>query len=313
MDRLLHMCYHKAISSFQVLIKISNFSKSFGSLEVIRDLSFEVRKGEIFAYLGANGSGKTTTLRCLLGIYPADSGELLINGEPYSSGMSSILGYLPEERGLYVNSRVLETLIHFGRLKGLQLTEAKKWSEAYLEKVNLVSKRDSEIKKLSSGQQQKIQLGVTLINEPELLIMDEPWKGLDPVNRDLLGEMLQELNDKGTTIIFSTHQMDDAEKVADRVLMLKDGNAAVYGELNEVKSRFGDNILKITFNGSIPDNPEMYTAKKTKNYAELTPRDHISTDKILKFLVGRDVSIKKFDIAAPSLHEVFVKISKDEQ
>ena len=164
------------------IITIKNFYKSFGSKKVIENLSFEVKQGEIFAFLGANGSGKTTTIRCLLQIYKADKGELLINNKIYSAKMSSMLGYLPEERGLYLNSNVLDTLIYFAQLRGVDKKEAKKRGLEFLEKVGLIDKSNSKISKLSSGQQQKIQLGITIINKPELLILDEPTKGLDPVN-----------------------------------------------------------------------------------------------------------------------------------
>lgn len=223
------------------IITVQNFSKKFGQTTVISDLSFEVMRGEVFAFLGANGSGKTTTIRTLLGIYEADQGELLINGKKYSQEQSSLLGYLPEERGLYTSSRVLEVLIYFGQLKGLDVKEAKKRALDFLEQVGLLDKQNLHISKLSSGQQQKIQLGITIINRPELLILDEPTKGLDPVNRALFMDILLGLNKQGSTIIFSTHQMDEAERIADRLVMIKKGKRALYGDINEVKSSYGNN------------------------------------------------------------------------
>lgn len=294
------------------MISIQNFSKSFDSLKVIDDLFFDVKKGEIFAYLGANGSGKTTTLRALLGIYAADSGKLLIKGKPYSTEMSNLLGYLPEERGLYLESKVLETMTYFGNLKGLTLSESKTWSEKYLEEVGLGEKANEKIKNLSSGQQQKIQLGITIINKPKLLILDEPTKGLDPVNRDLLMEKLLELHSEGATILFSSHQMEEVEKIADSVLMLKDGKAAIYGDLEDVKKSFGENIIKLRFRGRLPRRTKLYEAKVEKNTAELTPKEGVDNNDILKFLIRNDVKIINFDLSSPSLHEIFVQISKSD-
>jgi ABC-2 type transport system ATP-binding protein len=293
------------------IIHIQNFSKSFGTRQVINDLSFDVMRGETFAFLGANGSGKTTTIRCLLGIYEPDGGDLLIEGQVYSPETASILGYLPEERGLYVNSKVLETMIYFGQIKGMSYQDAKSKSLKYLERVELADKADVKISKLSSGQQQKIQLGITIINSPELLILDEPTKGLDPVNRSLLLEILRDLNKEGATIIFSTHQMDEAERIADRLVMIKNGKRALYGELGEVKSQFGTNVIRLNFSGKLPANPKLYTAQVQTNYAEITPVADNSTDDVLKFLVEKGVKIAKFEVTSPSLNEIFIQVSKD--
>ncbi len=293
------------------IITIKHFSKKFGNTRVIEDLSFEVKRGEIFAFLGANGSGKTTTIRSLLGMYQHDEGELLVAGKQYSTEMSGMLGYLPEERGLYTSSRVLETLVYFGRIKGLEASDAEKRALEYLERVELSDKRDTEIKKLSSGQQQKIQLGITVINSPELLVLDEPTKGLDPVNRDLLLDMLLELNRSGSTIVFSTHQMEEAEKIAERLVMIKDGKRALYGTLQEVKESFGTHMVRVRFEGKIPENDEMYTARVENRYAEIEPQNNCTPQDILKYLITKEVKITHFEVSAPSLHTIFVKVSKD--
>ncbi len=293
------------------IIEVKNFSKSFGKKEVIKDLTFEVKRGEIFAFLGANGSGKTTTLRTLLGTYQADKGELTINGKKYSPEMSNILGYLPEERGLYTSSKVLETLIYFGELKGLTINDARDRAKEYLKRVSLGDKENIEIKKLSSGQQQKIQLGITILNRPKLLILDEPTKGLDPVNRELLLEILLELNKEGSTIIFSTHQMEEAEKIADRLLMIKDGTKALYGNVDKVKEGFGNNIVHLNFRGIFPKNEKLYRAKVENYYAEITPNANVTNDQILKSLIASSIEIKSFEVSTPSLNEIFIKVITD--
>ena len=221
------------------MVEIRHFKMSFGDKTVIKDLSFDVSRGEVFGFLGSNGSGKTTTLRALLGLYQPTAGDLLINGRPYSVDSQIRLGYLPEERGLYKKEKVLDVMLYFGQLKGLSRKEAKDFSMKFLERVNLSDKANTQLDKLSGGQQQKIQLGVTIMGDPELLIMDEPAKGFDPVNRRLLMNIIEEQRKAGATIIYVTHQMEEVERLCDRLILLKDGQAAAYGTLEEVKSQFG--------------------------------------------------------------------------
>ena len=221
------------------MVEIRHFKMSFGDKTVIKDLSFDVFRGEVFGFLGSNGSGKTTTLRALLGLYQPTAGDLLINGKPYSVESQICLGYLPEERGLYKKEKVLDVMLYFGQLKGLSRKEAKDFSMKFLERVNLADKANTQLDKLSGGQQQKIQLGVTIMGDPELLIMDEPAKGFDPVNRRLLMNIIEEQRKAGATIIYVTHQMEEVERLCDRLILLKDGQAAAYGTLEEVKSQFG--------------------------------------------------------------------------
>jgi len=301
------------VGTGEYAVQVKNFSKSFGKVQVIKDLTFDVRKGEILAFLGANGSGKTTTLRCLLNIYAEDSGSLLVFGEEYTYKLAGRVGYLPEERGLYLTSSVIDTMIYFGQLKGLTADEAKKSSLEFLERVGLADKAMVEIKKLSSGQQQKIQLGITVINKPELLILDEPTKGLDPLNRQLLMDLLYELNDTGSTILFSTHQMDEAERIADQVLMLKDGKRYLYGPVATVKAEFGENTIQLRFKGKLPSNPKLYSAKQDKNTAELVPNDGVDSEEILNYLIRSGLIIYRFEVTTPSLNEIFVNVSNNKE
>lgn len=219
----------------------------FGKTSVIDDLSFEVKRGETFGFLGSNGSGKTTTIRSLLGIYQPTGGELLVNGAPYSVSGDVKLGYLPEERGLYKKESVIDTMVYFGQLKGLSRSEARSKSLAFLERVGLADKAKTRLDKLSGGQQQKVQLGITIINDPELIILDEPTKGFDPVNRRLLMEIIEEHQAKGATVVMITHQMDEVERLCDRVLLLKDGVAHAYGTVAEVRAQFGGQSLDDIF------------------------------------------------------------------
>lgn len=221
------------------IVEIRHFKMKFGNKTVIKDLSFDVFQGEVFGFLGSNGSGKTTTLRALLGLYEPTAGELLIDGKPYAVDSQINLGYLPEERGLYKKEKVLDVMVYFGQLKGLSRDEAKEFSLNFLKRVDLTDKAGMRLDKLSGGQQQKIQLGVTIMGDPELLIMDEPTKGFDPVNRRLLMNIIEERRKAGATIIYVTHQMEEVEQLCDRLILLKDGQAAAYGTLAEVKKQFG--------------------------------------------------------------------------
>lgn len=293
------------------VVTVEQFSKSFGQTRVVTDLSFEVQPEETFAFLGANGSGKTTTIRCLLDILQPTSGELLIHGQRYSVAMAKDIGYLPEERGLYIDANVLETMVYFGTLKGVSAAEAKRWSIDYLNRVGLGDKQQQKIKTMSSGQQQKVQLGITIINRPGLLVLDEPTKGLDPLNRELLMGTLDELRRSGTTIIFITHQMDEVEKLADRLVMIKNGKRVLYGQLQDVRAAFGENRVHVEFAGVFPKNEKLYRIVNAENnVAELVPAEQVTASAIFKYLASTELQVSKFELALPSLQEMFVSIQQ---
>lgn len=229
------------------VISIRDFSMSFGTTKVIDSLSFDVFKGETFGLLGSNGSGKTTTLRAFLGIISPTEGTLYVNGKSFDVSGDVKLGYLPEERGLYKKESVLDVMVYFGQLKGMERIAARDWSLEFLKRVELGERAQTKIDKLSGGQQQKVQLGVTIMNEPDLMILDEPTKGFDPVNRRLLMTLIEERQASGATVVFVTHQMEEVERLCDRILLLKDGHAAAYGELSEIKNQHGGKSLDDIF------------------------------------------------------------------
>lgn len=229
------------------IVNVKDYSLAIGNKRIVEHLSFEVFPGEVFAFLGANGSGKTSTIRSLLGIYDITSGEMLVNGKKLTPENASIVGYLPEERGLYTRAKVLDTMTYFGELKGMARDDAKKEALAYLERVDLADKAGVKLKKLSGGQQQKVQLGVAIIGHPKLLILDEPTKGLDPVNRKLLLDSVDELQQKGTAVIYITHLMEEVERLADRLLILKDGKARACGTVKAVKKEFKSQSIEDIF------------------------------------------------------------------
>lgn len=229
------------------IITVKNFRMHFGTTKVINDLTFSVKKGETFGFLGSNGSGKTTTIRALLGIYQPTGGELLINGEPYAVDGKVKLGYLPEERGLYKKESVIDTMVYFGQLKGMSRDDAREVSLKYLDRVGLADKVNTRLDKLSGGQQQKIQLGITIMDSPELLILDEPTKGFDPVNRKLLMDIIEERRQQGATIVMVTHQMDEVERLCDHIILLKNGVSHAYGTIADVKKKFNKKSLDDIF------------------------------------------------------------------
>ncbi len=228
------------------IVEVKNFKMKFGNKTIIEDLSFDVKKGEVFGLLGANGSGKTTTIRALLGFYKASGGELLVDGKVYNpEDLDVTVGYLPEERGLYKKETVIDNLVYFANLKGIK--DPLVWAEKYLKRVGLSDKKDEKLEKLSGGQQQKVQLGVCIMGNPKLLVLDEPTKGFDPMNRRLLIRMIEELHEKGCAVILITHYMDEVEKLCDRALLLKDGRAMVYGTISEIKEKFNNKPLEQIF------------------------------------------------------------------
>lgn len=292
------------------IISIKNFKLSFGNKEIIRGLSFNVKKGEIFGFLGSNGSGKTTTIRALLGIYQADSGELLINGEEFSPERVGAIGYLPEERGLYKKEKVIDVMQYFGRLKGLSKKEAQEFSKKYLKRVGLEDKANLKIDKLSGGQQQKIQLGITIMGKPEILILDEPTKGFDPVNRQLLMDIIEEENARGATIMMVTHQMEEVEKICNRALLLKNGKMEAYGTVDEIRNKFGEQRIILEFVGDLPKSDKFEVIKKEANYAELSLK--ADSQEILEELVSKNLQIINFKVQKSTLNEIFLNIYGEE-
>ena len=229
------------------IVSVKDFSLAINGKKIVNDLSFDVKAGEVFALLGANGSGKTSTIRSLLGIYQPTGGTLHVDGRTYTPELARLVGYLPEERGLYTRSKVLDVMMYFGELKGLSHDEAKKFCLEYLERVGLSDKAGTKVKKLSGGQQQKVQLGVAIIGGPKLLILDEPTKGLDPVNRKLLLDIVDELQQQGAAVIYITHLMEEVERLADRLLILKNGKSHAYGSVADVKKQFKSKSIEEIF------------------------------------------------------------------
>ena len=290
------------------LVRIDGFKMTFGRETIIDDLSFDIHAGETFGFLGSNGCGKTTTIRALLGIYRPTAGILHINGKPFRPEDGSSLGYLPEERGLYKKESVIEVMMYFGRLKGFSHQAARDWSMKFLERMSLADKAKVRIDKLSSGQQQKVQLGVTVMNSPELLILDEPTKGFDPVNRRLLMEIIEEQKNSGSTVLMVTHQMEEVERLCDRVIFLKGGRAEAYGSVDQVQDHFGGTTIRIKYSGTIPASTNYTITSQHNNYAELVLTDHADRSTILRELVASGLQVREFTTGKLSLDDIFIRI-----
>ena len=295
------------------VIEVRDFRMAFGAQVVIDDLSFEVRPGETFGLLGSNGSGKTTTIRALLGIYEPTAGSLLVEGRRFDPAQGSRLCYLPEERGLYRKESVLDVMVYFGRLKGLTREQADAWSRGFLERVGLEHHAGVRLDKLSGGQQQKVQLGVTIMNSPSILLLDEPTKGFDPVNRRLLMDLVDEQRAQGSTVVMVTHQMDEVERLCDRILLLKDGRAEAYGTVAEVQDAFGGRRVRISFSGTLPPSANYRVAVSERNYAELELPDGVESNAVIRELLDAGVQLRDFSTARVSLEEIFLKVYGDEE
>jgi len=295
------------------VIEISNFTKSFGSQKAVQNLSFDVQKGDIFAFLGSNGSGKTTTIRCLLNIYQPDQGSLEVFGKKYGSSISHEIGYLPEERGLYTKANLNDVFIYFAMLRGIDKSKAQKLTDEYLEQVGLLSDKKKLISQLSSGMQQKAQIGIAIIHKPKLLILDEPFKGLDPVNRELFLNIFTRLKAEGTSILYSTHVIDEAQKLSNRLIIIDKGQSKAYGTVKEVRESFGTKHIHIETLETVPQNNKLYSAKINGNKAVLMPNKDISTDVILKYLIGQNIKIINYQLDYPDLNEIFIKVTKNNE
>lgn len=290
------------------LVHIDHFKMDFGRKNVIRDLSFNVHAGETFGLLGSNGSGKTTTIRALLGIYQPTAGTLHINGRIFRPESGIKLGYLPEERGLYKKESVIDVMVYFGKLKGLSRSAAYTWSVDYLERVGLADKEKTTIDKLSSGQQQKVQLGVTIMNNPELLILDEPTKGFDPVNRHLLMNLIDDQKKRGATVLMVTHQMEEVERLCDRIILLKDGVSRAYGTVEEVQDEFGDTVIHVEHEGKIPTSGQYKIIQEGASEAKLEVKRGANSAEILRGIINAGVAVGKFTPSRKSLDDIFIEI-----
>lgn len=290
------------------IIKVNKVLKQFGTFTAVKDVSFEVQKGRIFGILGPNGAGKTTTIRMINYITIPDSGEVIINGKQAGPESQKQIGYLPEERGLYKKMKVGEQLLYLARLKGMSPIEARKSLKYWLDRFEASDWVKKELGELSKGQQQKIQFISTIAHDPDICIFDEPFSGLDPINSELLRDVIIELNRNGKTILFATHRMEQVEQMCDDICLFSNGSVILNGALSDIKRSFGKNTVKIEFLGDGAFLDELQNVRinnRSSNYAEIRLLDGADEQQILKRAVN-EVKVQHFEFVQPSLNEIFI-------
>ncbi len=291
------------------MLQVNELRKTYTTTVALDGVTFDVKPGEIFGLLGPNGAGKTTTIRISLGIIEPDSGTVRYNGNELTPDMKNMLAYLPEERGLYRKSKVIDVLVYFGSLRGIQPGEAKKRADIWLKKFELSDYGNRKVDELSKGMQQKVQFISCLLHKPELLILDEPFSGLDPVNQIIMKDMMQELKQAGKTIIFSTHQMDQAERLCDRICLINRGKVVLYGELSEIKKNYGSKAIHLEFDGEssgLRQLSDMAAMDLYENYAEIKMKDGAASQAFLRKAIDL-VTVTKFSMQEASLNSIFIE------
>lgn len=294
-------------------IDVDRVFKSYADIDAVDGISFFVAEGELFALLGPNGAGKTTTIRMLLDIIKPDKGEIMFEGKQFSESTKAQIGYLPEERGLYDNLTVMQNILYLASLKGAPKEMVKKNALDLLKQVDLLSFIDKKVNTLSKGMRQLVQLIATLVHEPLLLILDEPFSGLDPANREVVKRIILLQKQQHRTIILSTHMMNEVEELCDRILMINKGRRVLYGTLEDIKERYAKNCVFIEFEGQLPKLEGVEKADIKKNTAELYLRVDASPRQMLRQLVERNVDVWRFDVREMSLNEIFIKLVEAEK
>lgn len=293
-------------------LEVRNLTKSFDGLLAVDHATFEVPEGSIFGLIGRNGAGKTTTIRMMMNIYMPDGGEVILRGTKVGQEFKNKVGYLPEERGLYKKMTVMDTLLYFAEVKGKTGRKVTKAANEYLKRFELYDRRTSKVQDLSKGNQQKLQFISTVLHDPEFIILDEPFSGLDPINTNLLKEIILEMKQKGKVIIFSTHLMDFAEKMCDHIAMIDHGNIILKGSLTEIKAKHAQRNVSLVHDGDISflrNNPIIEKTEDFGNTTGVRVKDPGDVQKLLKLLIDNNIIVKKFDANDISLHEIFIELA----
>ena len=293
------------------ILQVKNIFKSFGKLIAVDDVSFSVDKGHVYGLLGPNGAGKTTTIRMIMNIIVPDSGSILLFDRKMNDALKQTVGYLPEERGVYPKMKVRDLLVFIGEMHGLTYKQAQKNSSYWLERFELNNRADDKIEELSKGNQQKLQFINAIIHDPQFIILDEPFSGLDPVNVNLLKEIILEFKNKNKGIIFSTHQMETAEKLCDEILMINRGKKVLDGDLLKIQNQYGKNSFQIEYEGDGRFMSELSSVRNYDdfgNYAEIQLKENISPNDFLKQIIDK-IQIISLQSRKSSLNEIFIQLA----
>ena len=294
----------------EITVKVDRVTKTFGEFTAVKNLSLEVRPGRIFGLLGPNGAGKSTTIRMIVNITSPDTGSISLFGRKINSQLQDRIGYLPEERGLYKSMKVSEQLRFFAQLKNVRGKDADQRIDRWLARLKLSEWKQKKTRELSKGMQQKIQFISAVLHDPDLVIMDEPFSGLDPVNGDLLKDVVLELKRTGKTVIFSTHQMDIAEKICDDICLLNRSQKVLEGSIREVKKRFGRNSVALRIeggNGNLTSSDLISKIEHHSDEMEVLLAPDADPQDFLKQLINSGAAVTKFEMVEPSLHDIFIE------
>lgn len=295
-------------------LEAKHLTKIFGAMKAVDDVSFVIPEGAVFGLIGRNGAGKTTTIRMLMNIYLPDAGEVHLRGELVDQAFRNKVGYLPEERGLYKKMKVLDTILFFAELKGKKGPAIKQRALDYLTRFDLLDRRLAKVEDLSKGNQQKVQFICTIIHDPEFIILDEPFSGLDPINTNILKDIILELKKSGKVIIFSTHLMDFAEKMCDHIAIIHKGKLVANGNLETLKAHHSQRNVTLVYEGDISFLDNHPFIEKIEDYGRFTGirvQCETQIQPLLKLLLEHAVVIKKFDANDISLHDIFVELTGD--
>jgi ABC-2 type transport system ATP-binding protein len=293
-------------------VSVSGVSKTYNSTRVVDNVSFEVKSGEIFGLIGPNGAGKTTTIRMIMDIIKPDIGEIFVLGEKISNETKNRIGYLPEERGMYRKLKVIDSIVYLASLKGISTRIAKSRAEELLGRVEMLDHANKKIEELSRGMGQLVQFLVTIIHDPGLIILDEPSAGLDPVNTELLKNLIMEMRSQGKAIIMSTHRMNEVEEMCDRIFMINRGKNVLYGKIDEIKARFRNNSILLEHEGELPELNGISRHTVYRDHTELFLDTGFSAQDILSQLVEKGVNVNRFEISTPSLNDIFIQVAGEE-
>ena len=298
------------------MLIVNNLVKKFNLVAAVDGLTFTVNPGKIFGLLGPNGAGKTTTIRAILNIIKPTSGEIIFDGKPITYEYYNTIGYLPEERGLYKKSKVIDVLTYFGSLKNLKRSDAINSANSWLKKLNIIEYRDKKIEQLSKGNQQKVQLIAAIIHNPKLLILDEPFTGFDPINQQEVKDLILSFVSEGKTIILSTHLMDLAERLCEDILLIDKGKPVCSGRLSDIKKDFGGNNIRVGFaiSGIISQNqfPEISKIDSYNNYSDIQLKDEVIPSEFLKKLIEK-FEVNHFSVIEPSLNKIYIDLIDKEK
>lgn len=291
------------------IVSVQHLYKSYNSEAAVKDLTFSIEPGEILGLIGPNGAGKSSTVKIILDFMKPDSGKVELFGQPMSEATKNKIGYLPEEKGLYKDLSAIDCILYLASLKGMDKATAKKRADELLQQTGMFDSKKKKIKHMSKGMGQIIQFIVTIIHDPELLIMDEPFSGLDPVNTELMKNMVGKLRDEGKAIILSTHQMNQVEEICDRVLMINHGEEVLYGDLKQIKSGFKKHSVQVSVDGEFDDLTGVTEKRFNKEGVELVLAEDTSPQSILDQLRSQGLPINRFEITTPSLHTIFLHMA----